>query len=314
MKISQLVQQVEMLEAHRPRGLDDHVIGHLNHVIFEMSRHRLQMPDIEQNLTGNANQIRDSLRDFDRNIDLMLTKLRDQIQLLESGYMVNSSRLYEEIMTTETAEDILNRQIALSPTSRAFIQSRVQAHSHWHYTGLIIRPGRESWIENMVACDPLYLVDTAHPLLDHAKSLFNPMYQRRLRYNAIDEMRDPGVMRCLPDNQIGFCLAYNFFHFKPVEIIRAYLTEIYTKLCPGGVLAMTYNDCDRFNAVVLAENNYTCYTPGRLIRSLCESLGFSIEYAFDVTDETVWMEMSKPGHRTSLRGGQSLAEIVAKPK
>ena len=313
MKISQLIKQIEMLDANRPRGLDDQVISDLNHVIFQIEKYRLQTPDILSDLKHGAKVAGDAIKQFDLDLDLLRDRLLEQIKGLEPSYLANSSRLYIEMMLHNTAQYILDTRIDISDANNIFIQSRIKTHSHWQLPGLIIRPSKESWIEHMVACDPLYVIDISHELFEPVKSLFNPAYQRRLRYNVINEMKDPGKMQCVPDDQIGLCLVYNFFNFRPVEIIRPYLVEIYTKLRPGGVLAMTFNDCDRFGAVLLAENNYTCYTPGRLIKSMCETIGFKIEYALYVNDETLWIELRKPGHRTSLRGGQSLAEIVEKP-
>ena len=94
--------------------------------------------------------------------------------------------------------------------------------------------------------------------------------------------------------------------------MRAYLTEIYQKLRPGGVMAFTFNDCDRAGAVKNAENFFMCYTPGSMLQSLCESLGFVMRYRYDVDAATTWMELEKPGIKPSLRGGQALAEL--KPK
>jgi len=54
-----------------------------------------------------------------------------------------------------------------------------------------------------------------------------------------------------------------------------------------------------------------CYTPGGLLRSLCESLGFEISQHYLIDHSNTWLEMRRPGALTSLRGGQSLAKIVA---
>jgi len=129
---------------------------------------------------------------------------------------------------------------------------------------------------------------------------------------AIQESSERTMLHDLPDNQFGFCLAYNFFHYKPFEIMRGYLNEIHAKLRPGGVLAFTFNDGDRRGAVDLAERNMNCYTPGRLVTAICEKLGFEIEQKHIISAAATWIELRKPGVKTSLRGGQALAEL--KPK
>ena len=138
------------------------------------------------------------------------------------------------------------------------------------------------------------------------------MYQSRLRYYAVNEADDHEMLAQIPDNQLGFVLAYNFFHYKPFEIMRAYMREIYQKLRPGGVLAMTFSDCDRRGAVELTERMMHCYTPGRLVIGACETAGFVIEQNYEIDAALNWVEMRRPGCITSLRGGQTLAKIMAR--
>ena len=101
-----------------------------------------------------------------------------------------------------------------------------------------------------------------------------------------------------------------FFNFKPLELLKRYLDELYKKMRPGGVLIFTYNDCDLWQGVDLVERSFMCYTPGSQIRSYAESLGFVIETNVTDPPNAAWFEMTKPGERESLRGGQVLAKIT----
>ena len=156
------------------------------------------------------------------------------------------------------------------------------------------------------------MVDLNHDYLAPALAKFNPVYQRRLRTYTIKEELDQDILRQLPDNQFALCFAYNYFNFRPFEILKKYLGEIYQKLTPGGVLIMTFNDCDRASAVKLVENFYCCYTPGYLVRELAISMGYDIEYSWNDDGPTTWLELKKPGNRNSLKGGQTLAKILPK--
>lgn len=314
MKISELAHYRELLESLRPKSSDLTVRSELDDVIDTVQRQPNQMIQHLANLQTARDKAVSALDQFDQEITTMLDTLLAQIQALEPQYLAQSYQWYERAHVRDTVEYVLDRRFSLRDETRDYIQSRIQAHSDYHHAGLIIRPGLEDWIEHMVACDPLYVVDTSHDLFQPAKQRFNPLYQNRLRYYAINESSDQPMLDCLPDQQIGFCLAYNFFHYKPFEIMRAYLREIYQKLRPGGVLAMTYNDCDRKGAVELAERSFTCYTPGRMVLAICESVGFRIEQNYRVDAAVNWVEMRRPGQITSLRGGQTLAKIVAKSK
>jgi SAM-dependent methyltransferase len=177
---------------------------------------------------------------------------------------------------------------------------------------MIIRPGLEKFVEDMVGFDPLYLIDQDHNLLLPAFNKFPEEYQRRLRLYTVRENVDSEILDKIPNNQFGICLVYNFFEFKPFEITRAYLTEIYQKLKPGGTLIMTFNDCDRDKAVKLAEQRYACYTPGSIIKQFATTVGYDQTFSWNNNGPTTWLELKKPGTLTSLKGGQTLAKIIKK--
>ena len=119
-------------------------------------------------------------------------------------------------------------------------------------------------------------------------------------------------MPTLPQGQFGFVLAYNFFNYKPLELIKRYMTEIYSKLRNGGILAFTFNNCDLAGGVANAERCFMCYTPGGLIRSLAESIGYEIHQYRQLDSANQWLEIRKPGKLTSLRGGQTLVTVLDK--
>jgi SAM-dependent methyltransferase len=143
-------------------------------------------------------------------------------------------------------------------------------------------------------------------------SLFNDQYRQRLLTYTINERQGQDILTKLPQEQFGLVFAYNFFNFKPFEVTKKYLTEIYQKLRPGGVLAITFNDCDRAKAVMLVEQHFCCYTPGTLLRDLAQSIGYEVRFSWTDEGPTTWLELGKPGQLTSLRGGQTVAKIMPK--
>ena len=179
---------------------------------------------------------------------------------------------------------------------------------------MMLRPGLETFVEEMVPMDPLYLVDTHQELLNPSIQKFTVEYQRRLRPYVIDDRQPGEIMNKLPNNQFGFVFAFNFFNFRPLELIQRYLTELHSKLRPGGTLIMTYNNCDRAQGVGLSERHFMCYTPRRMIVQHAESVGFELERGYDAPGDLSWLELRKPGEITSMRGGQTLAKIIVQSK
>jgi len=193
------------------------------------------------------------------------------------------------------------------------LRTRLKNLADWRLPGMIIRPGLENYIEDMVPLDPLYVVDHDRELMRPAISKFTPEYQRRLREYVINDWADGTILSQLPNNQFGTIFAYHYFNHKPVSIIYKFLTEFYEKLRPGGSVLMTYNNCDLAHGVIRAEHAWMLYTPLRLIQQHANGLGFELAGMYNGKRDVSWIEFRKPGDIVSLRGGQTLAKVLAKP-
>ena len=312
MKLSQIVAYKNLLDSMTP--LETMAVAHdkLAPILHQVQTSGIQHDYLTNKLDQTYRQILSNLDSFDQTIDLVKLELERMIKQLEPPYYVNSHELYKEMTAYDSTEYILNRMMSVDEPGISYITGRIQLYSDWKHAGMIIRPGRENWINHLVGCDPLYLVDQSLELLEPSILRFNDQYQRRLRSYKVQESFDDNILTQLPDNQFGFCLVYNFFNYKPIEIFKQYLTEIYTKLKPGGTLAFTFNDGDQQGAVELAERNFICYTPGREVMKHIESLGFFVKQQFKISSACLWVELQKPGSLTTLRGGQTLAKLVYK--
>lgn len=312
MKLSQLIAYKNLLESNRPGDLDllfERTVGAVMHFVLT---HEIRFPDLEQDLARDRQDMNKCTAQFNHDLDRVKHRIQEMITSLQPTYLAKSYQLYNDGMVQDSIEHVLNRRFQPSTESMDFMSGRIRLNCDWKRAGLIIRPGLESWITDMVALDPLYVIDTRHELMHPALSKFNTDYRRRLRCYVVSEQDNQPILSRLPDNQIQFALVYNFFHYKPFEILRQYLTEIYQKLAPGGILAMTFNDGDRPGAVELCERWAMCYTPGSMVEGLARSLGFETSQIYQVDAACTWMELIKPGHKNSLRGGQALAQVHTK--
>lgn len=267
----------------------------------------------------------DSFDRFETEFDQIKQQIRNQIRKEEQPYLQNSYKTYEEFRSyryswyeyrdpSEYIDCVLDNHLPMVDGSRELILNRIMRYSGWKNTTMILRPGTESWIQHMVNNDPLYLVDEQYDLLTPSKLQFKEEYQRRLCLYTIREdlELDQDILWQFPENQFGLILAWNYFNHRPFEIIRRYLTEFYKKMHPGGMLLMTYNDCDRWEGVKSVEAKTGLYTPGSLIRDFAHSLGFEEMYSYHDNGPWTWIEFCKPGEWESLRGGQALAKILPK--
>jgi hypothetical protein len=313
MKLSELVNYMNLLdsistvETARQCNLD---LGQITHVV---SNSAIQLEQFGAVLTQRQTEVVVALRQYESDLIELKQALREMIATTEKPWFAESYRLYEQEMFNETTDDILNRSPKIPIETKQFYGTRLTRYNGWHHAAMIIRPAYEPFIHELLASDPLYLVDESHDLLQPAISQFNEHYQQRLRPYTITERSGEAILGALPKSQFGLVFAYNYFNFRPFEVIRQYLAEIYQKLRPGGVLAMTFNDCDRAKAVMLVEQHYCCYTPGYLVRELAQSLGYEIAFSWTDQGPSTWLELRKPGELSTLRGGQALAKIIPKP-
>jgi hypothetical protein len=312
MKLSQLVHYREMLDEYIPQDTRAVLQGLLNPVRHVVNSNEIQLAGLAHNMDQHYEQLQQDLDKFDNSLICIRDRIQQLIGNIEPSYLAASYRLYEQEMCWDSVDHILNRRFNLTTEAETYIKGRIKLKTDWKRPGMIIRPGLESWISDLVALDPLYLVDTDHELLKPGFDRFNENYQQRLRLYTIQESTEQPMLSKLPNGQFGYVLVYNFFNYKPFELVRGYLTEIYQKLAPGGSLNLTINDCDRTGGVALAERSFMCYTPSSMVCSFAESIGYEVKETYHVDAACTWIEMSKPGTKPSLRGGQTLARVNAK--
>ncbi len=313
MKLSTLVAYLNHLEQFDTSKARLAMAPHLEPVLHKVSTHDVQFRDFTQTLTEIRDSVQHSLIRFDDTIADLKQEILSNIENMEPHYLRESYKLYSENMVNDSNDLILSRRPNLTVDAENYVRARLMRHSDWHYPAMIIRPGLESWISDLVALDPMYLVDINRELTEPAASRFTPEYKGRLRRYVIRESTDGVMLKNLPQNQMALVLAYNYFNFKPLEMIRCFFQEIYHCLRPGGCLIFTFNNCDRSGGVELAERYFMCYTPGRLVLSAAEMIGFETIHVYDIDAAATWVELRRPGELNSLRGGQSLAKVITKP-
>ena len=314
MKLSALIHYRNLLEDYTPKNTSTVVQQQVGHALHLIQENQLQFADLTQTAIDDYDNIGQAFDTFTATIQNIQKEIRNQIDTIEPEYFKKSYQVYAEAELGNPTEALLDRRLNLSDNTIEYLHNRVRMYGNWRHAGMIIRPGKEPWTNDLVACDPLYLVDQNLLLLNHTLDQYHEQYKNRLRIYTVKESIDSPLIPHLPDNQFGFCLVYNFFNYRPLEIVKIYLLEIYNKLKPGGIVAFTINNCDLANGVELAERTAMSYTPFSLIMSLCENIGYSMVIRYQLDSTCIWIEMMKSGTSNSLRGGQNLARIVAKSK
>jgi SAM-dependent methyltransferase len=310
MKLSQIIAYKNYIDEITPLNSTPLAYDILNPALKIVESSEIQFSHLTHRLRNTYQYVLQTLNDFDDTIEYIKAEIQKLIEQEEMVYYKKSLENYNLLKENETTEYIIERRLPVFDEVIGKLITRIQSLNDWHHAGMIIRPGHENWINYLVGCDPMYLVDQSIKLLEPAVLRFNDQYRRRLRTYVINESDNDSILSNLPDNQFGVCLVWNFFNYKPIEVIENYLNEIYTKLKPGGTLAMTFNNCDYAGGTELFERHYMSYTPGREIISRAESIGYIVTYNFRTDSSNTWLELQRPGKLTSIKGGQSLAKVV----
>ena len=309
MILSDIVNYINVLDSLESDSAANTVLHKLDAILKYAQDSSLGNPVILESMTNTRGKVAKKLNQFDSTLKELRQSVFEQIKQQEPKYFAASSSLYNHEMKNDSADHIAQRQMAVDSITALFLQQRLKRYTSWQHPGMVIRPVHAMHVDDLVACDPMYFVDTHPDLLDRVNDQFTKEYQSRLCYYHIREYTKQNIFWNLPAQQFGLIYAFHYFNFKPMEIIRDYLSEIYNLLRPSGIFAFTFNDCDFGGAVRLTEHHFCCYTPGRLIKEHALALGFAIELDFNDEAGTNWLELRKPGTFETIRGGQNVATI-----
>lgn len=314
MKLSDIVAKLNLLDSLDVATECAIATGTVNHIAYAVTEHAEPYQTARDDIIKTHNELINNIAKFSAQVESLKKELRLEIRQHEQEYLVDSLHVYREEMIYDTVDVILNRRMRIDDEDDLILRTRLKNLTDWRIPGMIIRPGVETYIEDMVPLDPLYVVDHDQELMRPAISKFTPEYQRRLREYVIDDWADGPILDKLPNNQFGTIFAYHYFNHKPMPIICKFLTEFYQKLRPGGTVLMTYNNCDLAHGVIRAEHRWMLYTPRKLIEQHAIETGFELITAYNGKGDVSWLELRKPGDINSLRGGQTLAKVLAKPE
>lgn len=258
--------------------------------------------------------LNDSLTEYQGSVDQLKQSVDDLIKTQQQEYLARSYHLWDVEMRGETVQYILQRRLNIQDDDRELLTAKILNYNDWRVPGMVLRPGLESWIDHLVALDPLYVVDQHQELLIPSLDRFPAEYQRRMRPYVIDDRTTAEIFYQLPKSQFGYIFAYNFFNFRPFEILNRYLQELFELLRPGGTLFLTFNNCDRAHNVALVESSFMCYTPGAWVRESAQQIGYEVVDFYHGSADCAWIELRRPGKQRSMKGAQTLAKIFHRSK
>ena len=305
------------------KAIERTVFDELNAVNRRINSSYVDFAKIKENLFNKQQIILENLTGMYDDLNSLLQQVDDQIILQEDEYHSKSYKVREsdraktpEAKYHERGYGELARRPSYMPFGMLEPKERFlgmcRKYIDFKYPGLELGPVTGDIAKELVPLDPLYLADNTIDRLEPMKKLWNKIFQKRVRYYELND-DDDAPLDVLPHNQLGFIVAWNWFNYKPYDVTQKYLKSAYTVLRSGGSMLFTYNNCSYPQAVDKVDKMQYSYTNGNTLKKYCESIGFEITSSFDGEKEIdwclSWLEITKPGKLTSLRGGQNLGAI-----
>lgn len=185
----------------------------------------------------------------------------------------------------------------------------VKEYASWQFPSVYIRPNTLRFFDALKASDFLYIMEQID-VTKYIKENLSKAEYNTVRFKLINETKKKFITEALPIGQMGLIVMEDFINFKPISIIKQYLEESHEVLTPGGTLMFTFNDCDLPAGATMAQEGVYAYTPGYMIRELCDQIGFDI-IKEETSSRISYMCLRKEGTLTSLKAGKTLGEIVS---
>jgi len=308
MKISELVDISYILNGISTRGLSDEMKA-LTHVQQLLTSSH---PGVEQ-VSSDISTLNMTLESVDTHIKNTVKEINLEIAERTRDWYKHGYKINDQIAVDFVGEGAQReqRKTVIGPDTEQVVLTRINKYTSWKYPCLEIGPGDGLWTRYLVAGDPLYLVDVYKEFLYSATEQFNSTYQRRIRRYQIGKSvnKTDRDLSALPKNQIGFIFAWNVFDYFPLDYTSEFLEQCFDLLRPGGTMMFSYNDCERKECAVFAEEGQKSWMPKWLLNETVTKFGFEIVYHGTEEKSIHWIEIKKPGELFTIKAHQTLATI-----
>ncbi len=313
MKLSELIRLKDAMDGIHGDNMRDE--AKRNNIILASIRktfgeHDERIENYKDEIQNTIEQVNDSVNQMLNTRSKFMAYLDTEIKIQTELQITHDNKYYEQMPVKFKTADYVRKfqQMKIEDDTKKVVLSRIGNYMDWRFPGLEIGPGDGEWTRELVASDPLYIVDYNDEFLSSTKANFNEQYQRRLR--AYKNMGKGLLM--LPQEQFGFVFSWNTFNYMSLESIQQYLADIYHVLRDGGACIFSYNNGERYECARRSEENIMSFIPKTILVDIIKGYGYIDIRTYDYESTVSWVEFRKPGELTSQRGGQTLGKIIRK--
>ena len=310
-KLTELVHLREKLLQAYDASPASNELAHLHAKISSIvsEREAVEHQGMLENLVADIQGVQQRFEDNQAQFNLAIDTINHEI--MAEGIKFFSDNYTLELRVEAEATTVIRRVrvMEMSDAVHSEILNRIQLYSDWHYPALELGCRDGEWTGDLVANDPLYVVDHYREFLDSTMNKFNPDYQRRIRPYLIKDQD----MSELPQGQMGFVFCWNYLNYRSLDTVKEYLKSVKDLLRPGGTFMFSYNNGDIPECAGYVDNGWMSYIPKSMLLPMCESLGYEVVFSRDIRGEGTsisWVEIRKPGTLETIKAHQVLGKIL----
>jgi len=303
-KFSELIQYRNQLTKSKSQLVSVEEIEQKINVIKGLENHDPRYYPLLDSIIKQYQQI---ISDSNKVID----NIDNLINVVEADADACAKKLFSrEVQNEKFSLENIYQSLPMSREIRHEVAGHIDRYCDWKYPGLIMHPRCRTWVKQMVALDPLYILHHDDVFAKKLIRRFPPQYQNRVRlYNDIEK---------LPINQFSFILLWDVLNYISFDQFTTWLAKLFELLRAGGTCMFSYNNCDIEGPARRAEFYAASYANVRLIIKLARDIGFEfidnkdLETRDAFNTHVSWIELQKPGRLKTVKAHQSLAKIVSK--
>ena len=150
MKLSDLVAYRNLLQSPEYDPEHKQIMARMEAIVHTILNHPVQFPICNTDIGLRAKNIRKALKDFRGELDTLKNEVNTLILREGKAAYQRSLQWFEQEAVMEEPEYTLGRRLAMTPQDRDVIVGRLRQHNDWRLPAMIIHPGLEDFIQNMV--------------------------------------------------------------------------------------------------------------------------------------------------------------------
>ena len=276
---------------------DEHnVIDHYSKM-FKDNENFEKLIDINKHIRSLLNQHKNASQQLKSQIDTIIHKK-------ERAILQHDFDRYSKQTVTDELVDVRNQNI-----SKEFVDiltTEIYNVSDWKFAACIINPVDSTFVKQMVACEPLYILSTSPIAIKRSVKKFNKFYQKqRLRiYTKINELP-----KCL---YLTVCV--NQFEYMPLDDQGKIMREVFNYSLPGAKFLITFNDCDQRSSLEHTLQGLRFYNTKELVLGKAFSIGWNVSKTGKINNG-MWNYaiLQKPGELHSIKTSAPMVENIKSP-